>query len=210
VARDAARAPSSVAAAIASGVAHLSVYELTIEPATAFGKRARAGTLPVLPEDDLAQLYEQTHHALTAAGFEHYEVSSYARPGRRAVHNSLYWSGGEYLGLGMGAASFVREAGGGAVRQVNSRKLADYLAGGAARVLERTGLDARQVATDELWLAMRTADGAPAAALGPVGAWLVDRGLGEPAGDRIRPTLQGFLFADQIAARVVLMMAGTP
>lgn len=205
VARDARTAPPSVAAAVASGVAHVSVYELTIEPATAFGKQARAGTLPVLPEDDMAGLYEATHHALASAGFEHYEVSSYARPGRRAVHNSLYWRGAEYLGLGMGAASFVRAADGTAVRQVNSRRLADYLGGGAARVAEHTPLTAAEVVTDELWLAMRTADGAPAAALGPVADWLLAGGLGEARGDRICPTLRGFLFSDQIAARVVLM-----
>lgn len=208
VARDPRTAPPSVAAAIASGVAHLSVYELTIEPATAFGKRARAGTLPVLPEDDLAALYEATHHSLVSAGFEHYEVSSYARPGRRAVHNSLYWRGAEYLGLGMGAASFVRADDGTAVRQVNSRRLADYLGGGTARVAERTPLSPDEVLTDELWLAMRTSDGAPAATLGPVGDWLVASGLGEIRGDRICPTLRGFLFSDQIAARVVLMRAG--
>ncbi|MBZ0238010.1 MAG: hypothetical protein K8M05_37200, partial [Deltaproteobacteria bacterium] len=56
-----------------------------------------------------------------------------------------------------------------------------------------------------LWLAMRTSDGAPAAALGPVADWLLAGGLGEARGDRICPTLRGFLFADQIAARVVLM-----
>jgi oxygen-independent coproporphyrinogen-3 oxidase len=205
VARDSRTAPPSVAAAVATGVAHLSVYELTIEPATAFGKQARAGTLPILPEDDLASLYEATHHALTTAGFEHYEVSSYARPGRRAIHNSLYWQGAEFLGLGMGAASFIRADDGTATRQVNSRRLADYTAGGDARIAERTPLTAAEVVTDELWLAMRTADGAPAAALGPVADWLLAGGLGEARGDRICPTLRGFLFADQIAARVVLM-----
>lgn len=209
VARDAGTAPPSVDAAVASGVVHLSVYELTIEPATAFGKQARAGTLPVLPEDDLAALYEATHHALASAGFEHYEVSSYARPGSRAVHNSLYWRGAEYLGLGMGAASFIRAGDGTAFRQVNSRRLAEYLGGGAARVAERTPLTADEVVTDELWLAMRTSDGAPAAALGPVGDWLVAGGLGRVRGDRICPTLRGFLFSDQIAARVVLMRSGT-
>jgi oxygen-independent coproporphyrinogen-3 oxidase len=205
VARDATAAPPSVAAAIASGVPQLSVYELTIEPATAFGKRARAGTLPVLAEDDLAALYEATHHALTSAGFEHYAVSSFARPGRRAVPTSLKWQGAEFLGLGMGAASFVRAPDGTAIRQVNSRRLADYTAGGAARIAERTPLTAAEVVTDELWLAMRTSDGAPAAAHGPVADWLLAGGLGEARGDRICPTLRGFLFADQIATRVVLM-----
>lgn len=203
VARDARVAPHSVHAAAASGVPHLSVYELTVEPRTRFGKRARAGALPVLPDDDLAQLYESTHHALEAAGFEHYEVSSYARPGHRAIHNSLYWQGAEFLGLGLGAASFHRDPAGGGARWVNSRKLRDYLGGGAARVAEHTPLDARAVATDELWLAMRTRDGAPAEALGEVGAWLLAQGLGERDGDRIRPTLRGYLFADQIASRIV-------
>jgi putative oxygen-independent coproporphyrinogen III oxidase len=193
----------SVHAALATGVPHLSVYELTIEPATAFGKLARAGQLPVLAEDTLTRMYVATHEALTAGGFEHYEVSSYARPGHRAVHNSLYWRGVEYLGLGLGAASFHRDDAGGGARWVNSRQLAAYTSGGAERVAEHTPLDAAELATDELWLAMRTRDGAPAAALGEVGPWLLDRGLGEAAGDRIRPTLRGFLFSDQIAARIV-------
>jgi oxygen-independent coproporphyrinogen-3 oxidase len=199
-------APPSVNAALASGVPHLSVYELTIEPATAFGKLARAGRLPVLGDDTLARLYTATHVALTAGGFEHYEVSSYARPGARAIHNSLYWRGAEYLGLGLGAASFHRDDAGGGARWVNSRALAAYLGGGPARVAEHTPLDAAELATDELWLAMRTVDGAPARDLGPVVAWMLDNGLGERAGDRddrIRPTLRGFLFADQIAARIV-------
>lgn len=196
-------APPSVHAALASGVPHLSVYELTIEPATAFGKLARAGRLPVLADETLARLYAATHAALTAGGFEHYEVSSYARPGARAVHNSLYWRGAEYLGLGLGAASFHRDDAGGGARWVNSRALAAYLGGGPARVAEHTPLDAGEVATDELWLAMRTIDGAPARALGDVAAWMLANGLGEAAGDQIRPTLRGFLFADQIAARIV-------
>jgi putative oxygen-independent coproporphyrinogen III oxidase len=199
-------APPSVRAALASGVPHLSVYELTIEPATTFGKLARAGRLPTLPDDTLARLYTATHHALTAGGFEHYEVSSYARPGARAVHNSLYWRGVEYLGLGLGAASFHRDDHGGGTRSVNTRKLGDYLAGGSGRVAEHNPLTADELATDALWLAMRTVDGAPAADLGSVAAWMLDNGLGEPAGDhgtQIRPTLRGFLFADQIASRIV-------
>ncbi len=197
------QAPPSVQAALASGVPHLSVYELTIEPATVFGKLARAGRLPTLPDDTLARLYTATHHALTAGGFEHYEVSSYARPGARTVHNSLYWRGVEYLGLGLGAASFHRDDHGGGARWVNTRKPGDYLAGGSGRVVEHTALTADELATDALWLAMRTIDGAAAADLGSVAAWMLDHGLGETHGNRVRPTLRGFLFADQIASRIV-------
>lgn len=201
-------APASVHAAIASGVEHLSVYELTIEDRTAFGQRARAGRLPMIGEDAMTELYLATHATLTAAGFEHYEISSYARPGRRAIHNGLYWRGAEFLGLGVGAASFWRRPDGGAQRSTNTRDLRGYLAGGDGRVAERLDLDAAAVATDELWLAMRTLDGAPEAELPPgVTSWIVDAGLGERDRGRIRPTLRGFLFADQVAARIVAARA---
>ena len=95
-----------MAALARSGAPHLSVYELTIEPRTVFGHRTARGELVPLDDDVLAELYQASHDALAAAGFEHYEVSSYAQPGHRAVHNGLYWRGVEFLGLGVGAASF--------------------------------------------------------------------------------------------------------
>lgn len=196
-------APASVHAAAASGVDHLSVYELTIEERTAFGQRARAGRLPVLGDDALTALYLATHHALTAAGFEHYEISSYARPGRRAIHNARYWSGGDYLGLGVGAASFRRTPTG-SERWTNARTLADWR-DPARRVGERTTQDADELRRDLLWLAMRTSDGAPLADLPPaVVAWATAQGLAtaDPATGRLRPTLRGFLFSDQLAAKL--------
>jgi oxygen-independent coproporphyrinogen-3 oxidase len=195
---------ASVRAAAASGVPHLSVYELTIEARTAFGRRARAGALPVLAEDAQVELYSATHAHLTAAGFEHYEISSYARPGRRAVHNSLYWRGAEFLGLGVGAASFRRTDDGGGQRWTNVRQWPRYARG--APPAEEISLTADDVVTDGLWLAMRTADGAPVAALPPaVVDWASAEGLATVAGSPayLRPTLRGFLFADQLAARIV-------
>jgi oxygen-independent coproporphyrinogen-3 oxidase len=184
---------------------HLSVYELTIEERTAFGKRARAGRLVPLADEALARLYVHAHELLTARGYEHYEVSSYARPGHRAVHNSSYWRGAEYLGLGAGAASFHRAADGSARRWTNLRRARDYLAAPAgdrrAHVDELTAHDA---GTDELWLAMRTSDGVAAARLGPeLVERLVADGLAEQRGDHICPTLRGFLYADTVAARIV-------
>lgn len=195
-------APASIHAAAASGVDHVSAYELTIEDRTAFGARHRAGRLPVLDDEQLAGLYEATHHALTAAGFEHYEVSSYARPGRRAVHNSRYWSGGDFLGLGVGAASFRRDPDGGGARWHNQRDLARYRERDQ-RVAEHTPCDAAEIARDLLWLGLRTADGVPVAAVpATVVAWAVAAGLATADDDRLRPTLRGFLCADQLAARL--------
>ncbi len=184
---------------------HLSVYELTIEERTAFGQRVRDGRLVPLPDDTLAELYAATHDRLTAAGYEHYEISSYARPGRRAVHNSLYWRGAAFLGLGVGAASLELDAGGGGRRITNPRRAADYLTapGAPAEVTECAPAD---LAADRAWLGLRTSDGVAeaelAAAPGLADALVAER-LAERRAGRICPTLRGFLLADRIATRVV-------
>ena len=195
--------PPWIAPITATTVDHLSVYELTIEDRTAFGRRVAAGTLTPRDEDALTALYTGTHDALVARGFEHYEISSYARPGKRAVHNSLYWRGAPYLGLGVGAASLAVAADGTGTRTVNPRRAAAYLtAPGVAA--ETTEVPPVEMAIDRAWLGMRTADGVRARDL-PAGVarGLVDDGLAEARDGWICPTLRGFLFADQIAARIV-------
>ncbi len=192
-----ARAPPDVA----TDVDHLSIYELTIEERTAFGARVRAGRLVPLPEDTLYELYVATHDHLTARGYDHYEISSYAKPGKRAIHNSLYWRGEPYLGLGCGAASLEVDADGSGARSVNPRRVADYLAG-AAR--ERLVIGPAEMAADRAWLGLRTSDGVAETDLAPeIASWLVDERLAERRGGRICPTLRGFLMADRIAARIV-------
>jgi oxygen-independent coproporphyrinogen III oxidase len=192
-----------IEAIAATGVDHLSVYELTIEERTAFGRRARSGRLIPLDEDALTELYVSTHHALAAAGFEHYEISSYARPGRRAVHNALYWRGEPFLGLGVGAASLELAADGSAVRATNPRRWADYVAAPGAPA-ERIEIGSAEMAADRAWLGLRTSDGVAEAVLVPsLVQWLLDEGLAERRNAQICPTLRGFLMADRIAARVV-------
>lgn len=182
---------------------HLSIYELTIEERTAFGQRVRDGRLTPLPDDDLLELYVATDERLTRDGYEHYEISSYARPGHRAVHNSLYWQGAPYLGLGVGAASLFSAPDGSGVRQTNPRRAAEYLAAPGVPA-ERTEIDAREMAVDRAWLGMRTSDGVPASSLPrSVVDWLVSEGLARSRGEQITPTLRGFLLADRIAAEIV-------
>jgi oxygen-independent coproporphyrinogen-3 oxidase len=185
----------------ATAVPHLSVYELTIEPRTALGRAAARGGFTPLSDERLADRYLEADRILGAAGFEHYEVSSYARPGHRAVHNGLYWNGGEYLGLGVGAASFRIEPDGGGLRETNVREAARYLRGAPGEALRSS---AAELAIDRLWLGLRTVDGAALADLAAAGrAAIADRliseGLCELAGERLRPTLRGFLFNDRIA-----------
>jgi oxygen-independent coproporphyrinogen-3 oxidase len=86
-----------------SELSHLSVYALTIEPNTVLGAKARAGCLLTAPEDSIADTFLAIHEELSSRGFEHYEISNFARPGQMSLHNSSYWKGRDYLGLGVAA-----------------------------------------------------------------------------------------------------------
>jgi len=191
---------STIDALSRTAVDHLSVYELTIEDRTAFGARVRDGRMTPLDDDVLAELYTAVHARLTAAGFEHYEISSYARPGRRAVHNSLYWKCVPFLGLGVGAASLELDAAGGGIRATNPRRVADYYAGEPAEVVVSSPAELR---AERAWLGMRTIDGVADHELpDDIKRWLFDEGLATHAKGRISPTLRGFLLANRIAARI--------
>src|ERR1041384_7660857 len=89
--------------ALAFGTEHLSLYQLTIEPATPFYQLHRSGTLKVPDEGLAADLFELTQEVTAAAGRPAYEISNHARPGAEARHNLLYWRYQEYAGIGPGA-----------------------------------------------------------------------------------------------------------
>ena len=91
---------------LALGVQHVSAYHLTIEQGTAFHRRMARGLMREVDEERSEREYAMIHDRLCAAGFEHYEISNYARAGFRARHNSSYWHGAQYLGIGTGAHSF--------------------------------------------------------------------------------------------------------
>jgi len=87
---------------------HISIYDLTIEPRTAFGRYYQPGVSP-LPTDELtAQMYRQSKEILSGAGYEHYEISNYAIAGHQCRHNRVYWENRPYYGFGMGATSYVQ------------------------------------------------------------------------------------------------------
>ena len=93
----------SLERAIALDPEHLSAYALTIEPGTAFGADVAGGRMPAPDDDDQAAKYELALDLLAEAGYEHYEISNWTRPGRACRHNLVYWTQGEYAGLGAGA-----------------------------------------------------------------------------------------------------------
>jgi len=89
---------------------HVSLYALTFHEGTTFHRWRAAGRLAPVDDELEAAMMTRIEERLVGAGYEHYEVSNYARPGFRSTHNSLYWSGEPYLGVGAGAHSFLREA----------------------------------------------------------------------------------------------------
>jgi putative oxygen-independent coproporphyrinogen III oxidase len=201
---------------IALAPEHLSAYALTIERGTAFGARDRAGRLPRPDDEAVAAEFTYARGAFTAAGLVPYEISSYARPNRRARHNQLYWTLAPYLGLGASAASFRPLADGTGWRFANPRATDVYLdqvRTGALvpRHVERRKAD--DLENEAVWLGLRTTDGVDRAAhrarhgLDPVVVRQseIDRALA--AGwltcdeTAMRLTATGELFADEIAAR---------
>ena len=112
----------SVERVIDLNVQHVSAYHLTIEPATAFGRRLAKGQMREVAESQSEREYALVEEMLCRAGFEHYEVSNYARAGRRSKHNSSYWHQAEYLGIGPGAHSFN-----GVERHWSEQSLSEYV-----------------------------------------------------------------------------------
>ena len=93
--------------AIALQPNHLSIYDLTIEVGTAFNKRYQAGDTPLPTEANTVAMYLAAHDCLPSAGYEHYEISNYARPAYQSRHNLTYWHNQPFYGMGMGATSYI-------------------------------------------------------------------------------------------------------
>ena len=105
-------------------VEHISAYHLTIEPTTRFGRALEKGELKQVSEQRSESEFMTVHQRVTAAGFEHYEVSNFAKKGYRSRHNSSYWTGEQYLGIGTGAHSFN-----GATRRWCEQRVEEYCQG---------------------------------------------------------------------------------
>lgn len=87
---------------------HLSIYDLTVEPNTVFHRRYTAGQFPLPTDDQTTDMYRLAQATLTQAGYDHYEISNYAKPGYQCQHNRVYWENRPFYGFGMGAASYTQ------------------------------------------------------------------------------------------------------
>ncbi|CAN5448979.1 radical SAM family heme chaperone HemW [soil metagenome] len=181
---------SDLRSALAIGSSHLSLYHLTIEPNTVFAKFTPAG----LPDDDsAADMQSLIEDETAAAGFEHYEVSAYARPGRQSRHNVNYWSFGDYLGIGAGAhgkLSFAERV----VRQARLKQPASYLRGAldGSPTAEEREVGPDEIGFEFMLNALRLIDGVPAA----VFAERTGTGIASVAGPLEEARRRGLMVAD--------------
>lgn len=187
--------------AIALGPEHVSLYGLTAEEGTPLGRWVAAGREVLADEERYADEFLLAAERLPAAGLEHYEVSSFGRAGRRSRHNSAYWTGRAYLGLGPGAHSYVPPR-----RWWNERAWARYEGAvretGSAEV-GHEDVEGETARLERIWLALRTAEGMAAsqfsaAALHRVGEWW-QNGWADVDAGRVRLTPRGWLLLDRLA-----------
>ncbi len=193
---------------IAWGPEHISCYSLIIEEGTPFGDLHAQNALPLPGDDAELAMYELAMEELGAAGYEHYEISNWARPGFQSGHNRIYWLNGEWLGLGPGAHSHWRGE-----RFSNERLPHDYarrLAAGELPIARREAVDEATAEEDTVILGLRLLEGVDAAAFehrfgrplddafGPEIARLVDLGLVRWDGERLRLTSRGLPVANQV------------
>lgn len=136
---------------------HIATYGLTFEKGTPLWKQRQRGQVQSLSEDAELALYCQAMDVLTAAGFEHYEISNFARPGRRCRHNQVYWANHAYYGVGVGAARYRHGR-----REMNTRDTQSYIRrvlAGESPLLQAEELAPEERARETLALQLRRADG---------------------------------------------------
>ena len=187
--------------ALDMGFEHVSPYQLTIEPETAFGRAVARGAWTPPDEDLSAALYETTQTVLETAGFDAYEVSNHARGvAARSAHNLHVWRGGDYLGLGPGAHGRLT-LDGARTATIAHRGITAYVAGveAGAPWSEREAQSARDAAEEKVLLGLRTVEGVAVDLLAMLGltptaaplATLMDDGFLSLSNERVAATASG-------------------
>lgn len=192
----------------ALGATHLSLYQLTVEPETAFGRAASRGTLIPMPDDHAADLYELTQEVTEEAGLPAYEISNHARSGDEARHNALYWDDADWIGIGPGAAG---RGGGSSDRFATdaAKRPVDYPALASQQRITVSPLTEHEHVLEVLGGGLRPIVGLDVKRIGSArdavtkeALVLADQGLVTIGHDRIIVTKQGRLLTDYIASRL--------
>ena len=186
---------------------HVSCYSLIFEPNTPLTEKLKQGRIQRMDEDHERAMYERVIDRLTAAGFEHYEISNFAKPGKHCAHNKLYWQNGNWLGIGPSASSHVA-----GLRWKNIPHLGQYLnseAHGPITDVER--LTADESIGEQLMMRLRLLEGVPL-------AWVnrhvtgeraekidgfVSHGLLERTNSHVRLSREGLFVADSVVSELL-------
>ena len=203
----------NVAKAIGLDIPHMSLYSLILENHTVFMNRMRRGKLPLPKEELEAEMFEYIIAELERAGFEHYEISNFSKPDFESRHNLMYWDNAEYYGIGAGASGYVN-----GVRYKNHGPIRHYLNAveeGNARITEEH-LSQKEQMEEEMFLGLRKKSGVSMARFeekfgrsfdglyGEIVRDLVQQGLMQIDGDRVRMTKRGLFLGDTVAERFIL------
>ena len=203
----------NVAKAIGLDIPHMSLYSLILENHTVFMNRMRRGKLPLPKEELEAEMFEYIIAELEKSGFEHYEISNFSKPGFESRHNLMYWDNAEYYGIGAGASGYVN-----GVRYKNHGPIRHYLTAveeGNARITEEH-LSQKEQMEEEMFLGLRKKSGVSMMRFeekfgrsfdglyGEIVRDLVQQGLMQIEGDRVRMTKRGLFLGDTVAERFIL------
>ena len=203
----------NVAKAIGLDIPHMSLYSLILENHTVFMNRMRRGKLPLPKEELEAEMFEYIIEELEKAGFEHYEISNFSKPGFESRHNLVYWDNAEYYGLGAGASGYVD-----GIRYKNHGPIRHYLEAveaGKARIKEEH-LTLEEKMEEELFLGLRKKTGVSKARFeekfgisfdqryGQVVSSLTEQGLLVPDDKQVRMTKRGLFLGDTVAEKFIL------
>ena len=203
----------NVAKAIRLDIPHMSLYSLILENHTVFMNRMRRGKLPLPKEELEAEMFEYIITELERAGFEHYEISNFSKPSFESRHNLMYWDNAEYYGIGAGASGYVN-----GVRYKNHGPIRHYLSAveeGNARITEEH-LSKKEQMEEEMFLGLRKKSGVSIVRFeekfgrsfdglyGEIVKDLVQQGLMQIEGDRVRMTKRGLFLGDTVAERFIL------
>ena len=183
---------------------HISLYGLTAEEGAPLGRRVAEGRERMPVEGRYAREYLRAHERLTAAGFEHYEVSNFARPGEASRHNRAYWTNRSYVGLGPGAHGYLPP-----LRRWNTRDWHAYrnrLQAGSLPVDGSERVGPEEAAVEEVWLTLRTAEGrawtSSSSTENELGRRWIDLGWAVETEAGFRLSAEGWLRLDALAVEM--------
>jgi oxygen-independent coproporphyrinogen III oxidase len=197
----------TLSAAIGLSPSHISAYELTPEKGTPIFDLISSGTLSLPDEEKVIEMYEYTINCLSAAGYDHYEISNFGLPGAQCLHNLNYWDRGDYAGAGAGAHSFMD-----GVRTANTGDIGEYIArlndgsvpAGAAQAVSQA-----EASREFLFLGLRKRRGIEAKEAAEMGMDIVskgremfDEGYLVLEGDHIRLTGKGLVISNTVIVRL--------